>query len=454
MLGNNTFKLKTVYQNEKTFLILSMKKKEQINESLLQILKKDNNYGLLGVTWTKSGNINKLTYEISNLVCLSEYIKTPVSQEKYFNIVSQIQQIYEKCCKATMPVNNLICSLKYTFYDPVYEKIYMSYAPVINGNYSSNIVKFLYDLNKNSSIVTSDGNALNKYGEFLDKHIFIQKKSKDKNSGFSYNDLYNFLHEKDIRKTAPDNRYNNKKTDKKHNTAPLQPADFNDEINKTTPITPVTTNQSISSATVKIQRNVGELFITDKYGQKHIIDSFPFKIGRNEANNLVINDPHVSGFHAEIFSKGDDYYIKDTNSANGTFIDNREIVSEVLSDGITFFINDFPLTFHKSDVKPGIRAEVSQTCYVKPQKFSNDYLAYMREEASGNLIYIKDFPFSHPSLDGVSIIRIQKDICLKNNSCSSLFLETENIPVNVTYALYSGCSISVNDQKYIFYIKS
>ena len=95
MLGNN-FKLKTIYQNEKTFLVLSMKKKEQINESLLQTLKKDNNYSLLSAAWTKSGTINKLTYEISNLVCLSEYIKTPLSQDKYFDIISQIQQIYEK----------------------------------------------------------------------------------------------------------------------------------------------------------------------------------------------------------------------------------------------------------------------------------------------------------------------------------------------------------------------
>ncbi|MBP1566016.1 MAG: FHA domain-containing protein [Oscillospiraceae bacterium] len=458
MLGNN-FKLKTIYQNEKTFLVLSMKKKEQINESLLQTLKKDNNYSLLSAAWTKSGTINKLTYEISNLVCLSEYIKTPLSQDKYFDIISQIQQIYEKCCKATMPINNLICQTKYTFYDPVSSRIYMAYAPIINGNYSSNIVKFLHDINKNSSIIASDGNFLNSYNEFLEKHIFIQKKNKDKNSSFSYNDLYNFLHEKDTSKNFPERK--NEKRDipqsspNEHVTQPV----FAEETNKTVPIIPVEapssiTNHSISSATVKIQRNVGELFITDKYGQKHIIDRFPFKIGRNEANNLVINDPCVSGFHAEIISQGKEYYINDTNSANGTFVNGKEITSELLTDGTTFLINDFPLTFHKSAVQPGIRGEITQTCIIQPQRTANDYVAYMREETTGNILYINDFPFSHPSLEGMSIIKIQKDICIKNNSCESLFLETETIPINSAYSLYSGCCVTINNNKYIFYIKS
>lgn len=57
-------------------------------------------------------------------------------------------------------------------------------------------------------------------------------------------------------------------------------------------------------------------------------------IGRNQANNIIIEDPYVSSYHARIFIKDNELYIMDLNSTNGT-IKNGDLLKEAeeLYDG-------------------------------------------------------------------------------------------------------------------------
>ncbi len=71
------------------------------------------------------------------------------------------------------------------------------------------------------------------------------------------------------------------------------------------------------------------------------IKAFPLKshetiIGRNHFCDLLIDSHGVSRRHSRIFSRGDQYFIEDLNSINGTYL-NRERVHEptVLRDGDT-----------------------------------------------------------------------------------------------------------------------
>lgn len=58
-----------------------------------------------------------------------------------------------------------------------------------------------------------------------------------------------------------------------------------------------------------------------------------YSIGRNEDNDLVLSDKSVSGNHAEIIISDDyhTYTLTDLKSTNGTYIDNRRIVSKKLA---------------------------------------------------------------------------------------------------------------------------
>jgi len=48
-------------------------------------------------------------------------------------------------------------------------------------------------------------------------------------------------------------------------------------------------------------------------------------IGRKDKNNIVIKDPYISGFHAQISIKEGNYYIKDLGSKNGTFVNDKPL---------------------------------------------------------------------------------------------------------------------------------
>lgn len=48
-------------------------------------------------------------------------------------------------------------------------------------------------------------------------------------------------------------------------------------------------------------------------------------LGRNENNDVIIDDPLASRNHAVIQKINNNYFIKDYNSTNGTFVNEKEI---------------------------------------------------------------------------------------------------------------------------------
>jgi len=63
-------------------------------------------------------------------------------------------------------------------------------------------------------------------------------------------------------------------------------------------------------------------------------------IGRDNTNDIIINQDTVSWQHAEIIKNGDQYEIYDLNSVNGTFINGKRIKHSVLQDGALVTLAD------------------------------------------------------------------------------------------------------------------
>lgn len=64
-------------------------------------------------------------------------------------------------------------------------------------------------------------------------------------------------------------------------------------------------------------------------------NKFEYTIGREKKNSVFVDDDKVSRFHAVIIYKDDHFYIKDNNSANGTFLNGKRITS-----GKTIILNN------------------------------------------------------------------------------------------------------------------
>jgi len=61
-------------------------------------------------------------------------------------------------------------------------------------------------------------------------------------------------------------------------------------------------------------------------GQVFELNQNEISIGRDIANDFVINDAEVSRKHAKLTLEGDRYKIEDLNSTNGTYIDGQRLI--------------------------------------------------------------------------------------------------------------------------------
>ncbi len=67
--------------------------------------------------------------------------------------------------------------------------------------------------------------------------------------------------------------------------------------------------------------------------EHHLQDGDVRSIGRDPANHIAIEDPHVSRNHAGISRLGNRLFIWDKGSKYGTFIDGLQVICGELRDG-------------------------------------------------------------------------------------------------------------------------
>lgn len=104
------------------------------------------------------------------------------------------------------------------------------------------------------------------------------------------------------------------------------------------------------------------------YADKTRLKSFqlepdaPLTIGRLEGNTIVLDDPAVSGYHAEIENDGKQYFITDYQSRNGTFVNKELVISRQLAHGDQITINPYTLVFgyQHGEIEEAQHAEVTQ----------------------------------------------------------------------------------------------
>jgi pSer/pThr/pTyr-binding forkhead associated (FHA) protein len=93
-------------------------------------------------------------------------------------------------------------------------------------------------------------------------------------------------------------------------------------------------------------------------GQIFELNRNEIMIGRDIANDFVVNDAEVSRKHAKLTLEGDRYKIEDLNSTNGTYIDGQRLIGpHVLAIGeIIMFGDNVGVIFDGEPARPDITA--------------------------------------------------------------------------------------------------
>ena len=74
------------------------------------------------------------------------------------------------------------------------------------------------------------------------------------------------------------------------------------------------------------------------------LESNRISIGREGDNDVILNEPTVSKYHARLNFEND-YFLTDLRSANGTYINGRKILHNKLTDGDVINFAGFNVTF-------------------------------------------------------------------------------------------------------------
>jgi pSer/pThr/pTyr-binding forkhead associated (FHA) protein len=80
-------------------------------------------------------------------------------------------------------------------------------------------------------------------------------------------------------------------------------------------------------------------------GESFALAATRLTVGRRPDSDVFLDDVTVSRDHAVIVRRGDDYYLDDCGSLNGTYVNRRRIESQQLSDGDELQIGKYKLAF-------------------------------------------------------------------------------------------------------------
>jgi len=90
-----------------------------------------------------------------------------------------------------------------------------------------------------------------------------------------------------------------------------------------------------NNATLFTESNTDDRQLYTKYSVDGDID---LTIGRSEQNSILLDNPFVSGMHARLIFKNEQWSIIDNNSSNGTFVNGVRVTSGNLAVGDQIFI--------------------------------------------------------------------------------------------------------------------
>ena len=96
------------------------------------------------------------------------------------------------------------------------------------------------------------------------------------------------------------------------------------------------------------------------------------RIGRDSDNEIQIDNPGVSRFHAEIYRQGYPFYVEDMKSTNGTYVNGTFVSWKVaLNDGdrITIGKHDLIFQLEASDYREAgtKKVDFGETVCIRPE---------------------------------------------------------------------------------------
>ncbi len=91
------------------------------------------------------------------------------------------------------------------------------------------------------------------------------------------------------------------------------------------------------------------------------------KIGRRPGTDIQIDNLAVSGEHANLFTIGEDTFVQDLGSTNGTFVNNKQVTKHHLRNGDTISIGKHTMVYvSEEESASDVTEDFSKTVIISP----------------------------------------------------------------------------------------
>lgn len=85
--------------------------------------------------------------------------------------------------------------------------------------------------------------------------------------------------------------------------------------------------------------------LTNSLGGREFIDTdADFSIGRKHDNDVILYAMNISRYHARVYRHGDEWFVEDLQSLNGTLVNHQRVSQARLNHGDTLSIGHYKLT--------------------------------------------------------------------------------------------------------------
>lgn len=369
-------KFKISFRDSQIIVKSKLNKSNVINQREIDVF---NSKFIRGLMRPKVVGNKKIEYLAPGNISLSAHIKSGLSKNDFYLIFAQFVECLKKVEWNGFNINNLVLNTDYMFFNQVTHEVQFIYQPIENNQDTNNIFSFIYDLvNQAQSAlsISEDNSFLNHLVNTLKDLRTLSTAALENYIIKTYPQIY-----KQVRRSKPGESQSLKQTGRTYferkydetggknfeyqdddSTGLLEDEDEDtkllseddeeatglliDDEEGTTVL-----GEDDGTALLENQEPVYPYLIRLNTYEKVKVNKPVFRIGKEKSyvDYFVLSNNAVSRIHADIITKDNQYFVKDNNSTNHTFVNGTMIpVNQKVEifDGDALMLANEPFEFH------------------------------------------------------------------------------------------------------------
>ncbi len=354
-------KCRTVKKSGVMQFLIKSQKGQQLSEREVHAINNNEVMGMLKLETVKKPHSFSLIYNITGLITLRDFLKSPLDKETFAGILNNILSNLKSMQESFFNQQGIIMDFNYVMMDPENRKIYFVYVPIPSYDCSITLRDFLLGIIRFGSFTSGEDTS------YVREYISIL------NSGvnFSVFELEEYI--KSLSGSRITASSQNVECPKCHsmiqfgkNYCPMCGTRMSGDtgIPSDKIYDPWTASVGFHSKPSEPMAETGKdksvpeaitypdpYLIRMKNNEKIFVDKSAFRIGKGRQNidYLVLDNKAVSRSHADIITKDNKYYIVDLNSTNKTYMNGEPIPAETeieIYSGTEIRLADEDFTFY------------------------------------------------------------------------------------------------------------